>query len=134
MQSMKQTFNKDERLKSRTLIGNLFKDGLTIHQYPFKVLYKIDEGIDFKYPAKIAVSVSKRNFKRAVDRNRLKRKIREAYRLNKLDLYNLLNQTNKKIYFFVIYTTTQEISYQEIELGMEKLILRLIDKLTENKA
>ncbi|MBI9054730.1 MAG: ribonuclease P protein component [Bacteroidales bacterium] len=130
---MKQTFNKDERLKSRTLIGNLFKDGLTIHQYPFKVLYKIDEGVDFKYPAKIAVSVSKRNFKRAVDRNRLKRKIREAYRLNKLDLYNLLNQTNEKIYFFVIYTTTQEISYQEIELGMEKLILRLIDKLTENK-
>jgi len=132
MQIKKQTFNKDERLKSRKLIGNLFSTGKIIHHYPFKLLYIVDENSDFKYPAQFAVSVTKRNFKRAVDRNRLKRKIREAYRLNKSDLYYSLDQNDQKVYFFVIYTATDDLAYQEIEEEMIKLIQKLAKKIAGN--
>lgn len=132
MHSSKQTFTKEERLKSRILIGDLFTKGHVIYHYPFKVLYLSDSNLDFKYPAKMGVSVSKRNFKRAVDRNRLKRKIREAYRLNKNDLYSILDEHKKKIYFFIIYTTTKDIEYREIEKEMKKLIQKFSDKIGDN--
>ena len=129
MQIERQTFSKDERLKSRKLIGNLFNKGKIIHHFPFKVLYEFTDSSDFVFPAKMAVSVSKRNFKRAVDRNHIKRKIREAYRLNKKDLYNTLKKNDQKLYFFVIYTAKQDIDYQKLEEEMKLLIQKISDKL-----
>lgn len=79
---MKQTFKKEERLHEKKLIGTLFKEGKSFYKFPFKVVYfKLEEAQ--AYPAKVLISVSKHNFKRAVDRNRIKRLIREAYRKNK---------------------------------------------------
>ena len=124
-----QTFSKDERLKSRKLIGNLFNKGKIIHHYPFKVLYEFTDSNDFAFPAKIAVSVSKRNFKRAVDRNYIKRKMREAYRRNKNELYNTLNKNNQKLSFFVIYTAKQDTDYQKLEKEMKFLLQKICDKL-----
>lgn len=130
MHFTKNTLGKNERLKSRTLINQLFEKGEIIHHYPFKVLYQITNKKDeFKFPAQIAVSVSKRSFKKAVDRNHIKRKMREAYRLNKLQLYNVLHGNDQNLYFFVIYTAKSNLAYQNIEEEMKNLLQKIISKL-----
>ena len=106
MQSSQYTFKKEERLKSKKLIDHLFKKGLVLHQYPFKVLYDFTDDQDFKFPAKIAVSVSKKLFKKAVERNHIKRKILEAYRINKSILYSMRMIKN---YFFLLYIQPNKI-------------------------
>jgi ribonuclease P protein component len=76
------TFRKEERLNKEIWIQELFTRGSSFHLYPFKVLFLPHP--DEKYPVtQILISVPKRNFKKAVDRNTIKRRIREAYRLNK---------------------------------------------------
>jgi len=128
MQNERQTFKKEEKLKSKKLIEELFEKGKIIHHHPFKVLFQLTNNPEFAYPAKIGISVSKKNFKRAVDRNYLKRKIREAYRCNKSDLYNSLNHIDQKLYFFVIYTAKHDIDYSEIDLAMISLLKKLKTK------
>lgn len=80
---MKNTFKKSERLSKKILIKELFDKGSSFYLHPFKVYHLKSEAISVN---QILVSVPKRNFKKAVDRNKLKRRIREAYRLNKQDL------------------------------------------------
>lgn len=134
MQIVKQTFRKEERLKSRKIIKSLFDSGKIIHQYPFKVLYFIEKPQDNKYPAQIGISVSKRNFKRATDRNYIKRKLREAYRLNKQSLYEELYRSDQNLYFFVIYTAKVDMDYNDLEKELKTLILKLKDKLIQEQA
>jgi len=129
MQCTKNTLGKEERLKSRKRIEILFDTGEKIHHYPFKVLLKTTDDTDFSYPAKIAVSVSKRNFKRAVDRNHIKRKMREAYRLNKHALYNSLTKSDQKLFFFVVYIAKDDKPYNIIEKEMKVLIHKIENKL-----
>ena len=131
MQISGQTFKKEERLKSKNLIDFLFKQGKIIHHYPYKVLYQFSNDVDFQYPAQMAISVSKRNFKKAVSRNYIKRKIREAYRKNKSDLYLSLINNDQKLYFFVIYTAKSDLDYSEIEKSMQ-LLLKKLNKLNQN--
>lgn len=129
MHFTKNTLGKHERLKSRKLINELFENGNSFHHFPFKIVYKSITNDKESFPVKFAVSVSKRNFKLAVDRNRIKRKIREAYRLNKLSLYNTLHKSDQNIALFVIYTANEELDYnrlnKEIDLILQKLIKRL---------
>ncbi len=75
-------------------------------------------------PIQFTVSVSKRKFKRAVDRNRVKRQIREAYRLNKAPLFEKLNQSQKKYAWMVIFTGSELPDYQQIEKAMKKIIAK----------
>jgi ribonuclease P protein component len=76
------TFNKEERLNKEKLIKELFEKGSSFHLYPFRIIYLPHP--DPQYPVnQVLISVSARNFKKAVDRNTLKRRIREAYRINK---------------------------------------------------
>lgn len=84
---MKFTFNKTEKLKSEKLIGKLFLEGKSVVAHPLRLVY-IETVFDEKVQAKVGVSVSKRHFKRAVDRNRIKRLMREAYRLQKATIFN----------------------------------------------
>jgi ribonuclease P protein component len=122
MQIINYTFCKEERLKSRKIIQELFEKGKIIHHYPFKILYAYKSTGESKFPAKIAISVSKKNFKRAVDRNRIKRKVREAYRLNKHALYSEISTSDQKVCFFVIYTAKKELEYAVIEKEIKHLI------------
>ena len=131
MRSERQTFSKDERLKSRKLINNLFDRGKIIHHFPFKVLYQITKNENDNFPAKIAISVSKKNFKRAVDRNYIKRKIKETYRQNKHLLYEELDKIDQKLYFFVIYTARHDIDYLRLDMEMKLLIQKLNDELNQ---
>ena len=84
---MKLTYNKHEKLKSQKTIEQLFLDGDSVSAYPLRLVY-----LKHGDSRKVGVSVSKRNFKRAVDRIRIKRLLREAYRLNKTMLIN--NEVN----------------------------------------
>jgi ribonuclease P protein component len=83
---MKFTLGKGERLKSRKLIGRLFLEGHSVKAYPFKLIYlKVEHTSDF--PVQAGFSVPKRRFKKAVERNRIRRLIKEAYRLEKQLVY-----------------------------------------------
>ena len=73
---MKFTLGKEERLKSRKLIGRLYTEGETIKKFPLRMVYLQTEHTS-NYPAQVGVSVPKRLFKKAVDRNRIKRLLRE---------------------------------------------------------
>ena len=79
----------------------------------------------------MAVSVSKRLFKRAVDRNLLKRRIREAYRLNNSDLYNLLEQKELKINLVIQYQHKEIAGFHAIEEGLLKGLTKLLEKLDD---
>ena len=81
------TFKRGERLKSRKVIEQLFKRGQSFAQYPLRIVWVDMEERRSEFPAQFALSVSKKKFKRAVDRNRIRRLVREAYRLNKHVLY-----------------------------------------------
>jgi ribonuclease P protein component, eubacterial len=81
------TFRKEERISSKREIGFLFENGTSFVSYPLRILFcKREIQGDARFS--VLISVSKRKFKRAVDRNRIKRLIREAYRLNKSILWN----------------------------------------------
>ena len=84
---MKLTFNKTEKLKSQKLIEKLFLEGKSVVAYPLRLVF-IETTFDDNVKVKAGISVSKRHFKNAVDRNRIKRLMREAYRLNKANYFN----------------------------------------------
>ncbi|MBA3706937.1 MAG: ribonuclease P protein component [Bacteroidetes bacterium] len=113
-----QTFTKAERLCSKILIDELIEKGNSFQNFPFKIIWL--EVKDDNSMAQIVISVPKRIFKKAVDRNKLKRRTREAYRKNKTILYDHLN--NKKILLMFVYTAKTMLVYKEIE---EKLIAGL---------
>lgn len=131
MQKERYKHSKDERLKSRKSIKNLFDCGKIIYHYPYKVLFNFKENENTNYLAQIGISASKRNFKHAVDRNNIKRKIRESYRLNKHLLYNELKKRDQKLNFFVIYTAKQDLDFSVIHKEMKNLIVKIIDKMQQ---
>jgi ribonuclease P protein component len=97
------TFKKEERLCNKKLIDELFHNGSSFLCYPFKASWVFIDGPQ-QFPVQILFSVSKRRFKRAVDRNLIKRRMREAYRLNKQQyLYDPLNSIEKKIALSLSY-------------------------------
>lgn len=108
---MKHTYPKNEKLKSRTLIDQLFSEGKSVSKYPLRLVYvEISDLEDSKI--KLGVSVSKKHFKKAVDRNYYKRVLREAYRLNKSILIDAIE--NKNYAFMFLYQTKDRLNYQEV--------------------
>lgn len=118
------SFPKKEKLTSKIIIDRLFKNGESRFKYPFRVLFLFSDSYTEDFP-QVLISVSKRNFKRAVDRNRIKRLIREAYRLQKNDLVALFPQKPSSI--AILYTAKEEIQLEEL-----KKKLYLIIKLTQS--
>ena len=118
------SFPKKEKLTSKIIIDRLFKDGQSKFKYPFRLLFLSDDAYSEPFP-QLVISVSKRNFKRAVDRNRIKRLIREAYRLQKVELLSLF--PSKPSYVAILYTAKEEIQLEEL-----KKKLYLIIKMTQS--
>ena len=123
-----QTFKKEERLFGKKAITNLFAHGNSFLEYPFKVVW-LNCHEEKKYPAKVLIAVSKKNIKKAVMRNRIKRLVREAYRKNKSVFYEFLTEDNTHCNIGLIYISKEELPYIQIE---EKII-KILDRLTYNK-
>jgi len=117
-------YNKYEKLKSRKLIKQLFEDGKAISVFPLRLVY-LKTNHDGKYLLQTGVSVSKRNFKLAVDRNRIKRMMREVYRLNKAKFYNSISE---KYIFMFIYLGKKEMDYHKLDKKMNELIDSFLNK------
>ncbi len=124
---MKFTFSKEEKLKSKKLIEKLFTEGEHVKSFPLRMIYVKAEH-ECEKTFQVGVSVSKRNFKKAVDRNRIKRLLREAYRLNK---HTLEAEISEKYVCMFIYTGRDEWAYADIESKMQKVMHLFIEKNKE---
>ncbi len=100
------SYNKFEKLKSRKQIELLFAKGKSISSFPVKVFYLPVEHTPI-HPVQVGVGVSARNFKKAVDRNTIKRRMREAYRLHKLPLHEHLLAQQKSVAVFILWIDKQ---------------------------
>ncbi|HEX7905781.1 MAG TPA: ribonuclease P protein component [Chitinophagaceae bacterium] len=124
------TLGKDERLKSRKAIEQLFKEGKRFTVSPFRVYYLLIAGTQTQR-LQFGIGVSAKNFKKAVDRNKVKRLTREAYRLQKNLLQDQLKKKNRGLHLFLIYTINELPDYKlvndKVDLILKKLS-RLIDE------
>ena len=122
------TFNKSDRLKGKKLIEQLFLEGKTITVFPFRMFFKQTEN-EKGSKIKAGVSVSKRNFKKAVDRNRIKRLIREAYRLNKPQYFNNITASYA---LMILYIGKDMPDFDSVDSKLKLLFLSFIEKISKN--
>ncbi len=123
---MDYTFKKLEKLKSKKKIEQLFLEGSSVTAFPLRLMYlqtSFKDGANIK----ISVSVSKRNFKKAVDRNRIKRLMREAYRLNKNSYFN--NITTQYA-LMILYIGTDKPKFKTLETKMKLLFEQFLNKVS----
>ena len=128
---MKLTYPKAEKLKSKTTIDLLFSKGKSVSKYPLRLVY-----IESDFPIgkgetqiiKMGVSVSKKNFKKAVDRNYFKRVLRETYRLNKM---LLIESLDKPYAFMLFYQTKDRLPYDEINRKTIELFQKFASVIKE---
>jgi|SRR5690606_23287222 len=106
---MKFTYPKNEKVKHRKLIEKLFTQGKSVSKYPLRLVFMEVGNSD--EPFQLSVSVSKKYFKKAVDRNRFKRLLRETYRLNQ---HILKENTSKSYVCMFFYQTKETLSFEEI--------------------
>jgi len=126
---MRYTLNKNERLKHRKLIEKLFQSGRSFSSPPYRIYFSFDK-LPVKFPAQAGFGVSAKLFKKAVDRNRIKRLTREAYRLQKLDLYNALGGKEKQMTLFFVFTGRTVPEYEIVTKSVGAILQRLI-KITD---
>nr|WP_321233933.1 ribonuclease P protein component [uncultured Psychroserpens sp.] len=113
------SYPKKEKLKSQKLIEQLFSEGKSISAYPLRMVYLKTEFDDETVQFKTGVSVSKRNFKKAVDRNRIKRLLREAYRLNKSAYFNNILSSYA---LMILYIGKDGTDFDSVETKMKELL------------
>ena len=120
------TFPKRERLKSKVLIDRLFQEGESVFVHPLKLVYISYQRTDDQSEIQIAVSVPKRKFKKAVDRNLLKRRIREAYRQNKIMLNKTLIKPQDGYAIMFVYLGKEIEEYKVIESAIKRIQKKFI--------
>lgn len=125
--TMKPDFSKKERIKGNLSIKHLHESGSRIGAYPLLFFWDVVADFDAAAPVKIAFSVSKKKFKRAVDRNFLKRRMRESYRLNKSTLIQAAVEANVGINVLAVYTAKEAHEFHELQ----KKTIQALSKLSQ---
>ena len=128
--TLKFTFKKEEKLKGTRLIQQLFEEGKTFSVFPFKVLYKFTLFEDACLKA--GFGISQKKFKKATDRNRLKRLMRECYRVQKQYLKDILTFNKRSLAVFFIYTGNTLPEYTELKEKIKASLKRLEKIANEN--
>ena len=121
------TFKKNERLCSRKAIDELYAGGKSFYSGNFKIIFLIQQEIPL-YPCQVVFSVPKKLFKRAVDRNLVKRRMREAYRTAKPEFYNQLSAKKIFIHAMLLYTNKEILLFEEINKNMQQALSDLVKK------
>lgn len=122
-------FGKAYKLCSRKTIDRLFKEGKQLRAFPLSVYYLESENSE-KVPFQVVISAPKRQFKRAHDRNYVKRLIKEVLRKEKQPLEDFLNTSGKQLALFIVYTNKEVLTYPELEKCAKKLIGKLLAELS----
>ncbi len=128
MSGERATFSKDERLCHKRRIEDLFTDGKAITAFPIRLVYLPVE--ELPSPAQIVFAVGKKKLKKAVDRNTVKRRLRESYRLQKSDVYKSLNQPHT---FMIIYLAKEILPSEVLRKAMTKAFSKMNSPLPEVK-
>jgi ribonuclease P protein component len=126
---LKPVFKKEERISSRKDLDLLFQEGKSFPVYPLRVVY-VQKDFLSETPVSILISVPKKRIKRAVKRNRIKRLIKESYRLNKKELIPFLPERGKYLLIAFIFISDNECTYAEMENAMKKSLDLLKKKLS----
>lgn len=130
--------SKSERLCSKRLIEDVYLIGTSGVIYPIRysfipVINLEEEESHQLFPVQVLFSASRKKFKSAVKRNLLKRRMREAYRLNKQPIYDHLKAQNQKIAVSLVYIAKEIEPYEKIECAMKKILKRLATEITPQK-
>lgn len=126
---MSATFPKKEKLKSKKLIEQLFTEGKSVSAFPLRLIYlptTFNDGIIFK----TGISVSKRNFKKAVDRNYIKRLLREVYRVNKTTYFNNIST---QYAFMILYIGKEKPTFTQVETQMKRVFEKFSLTISKEK-
>ncbi len=122
---MKFTYPKSEKLKSKNTIDLLFSEGKSVAKYPLRLVY-VEGDFGENIPLKMGVSVSKKHFKLAVDRNYFKRVLRETYRLNK---HMIIENIEKPYAIMFLYQSKDRLTYEEINLKTIQLFTKFLEAI-----
>ncbi|HPD52683.1 MAG: ribonuclease P protein component [Bacteroidota bacterium] len=122
------TFRKLERLVSRKSFETLVQEGQSVHHPPVRLTWQ-RQVLSTGFPAATAFSVPKRNFRRAVDRNRIKRLLREAFRKNKAELYTLLEERKQEVALLFVFTGRKLPDYRQVETQVMRCLQQLTGQL-----
>jgi len=127
-----ETFRKSERLCSKKVIESLFANGKSFYCHPFLIIWSFTE-YEMPFPAQVAFSVPKKGFRRAVTRNLIRRRMREAYRKNKSILYNHLSSAGEKIVFTIIFRDKNAADYDQTEKAIKQMIDFFVNTIQVSK-
>ena len=128
MTERRYTLSKEERLSWKRHIDRLFTEGRSFVAFPLRVVYLLSDEEGMPVRASFLVSVPKKRFKRAVKRNRIKRQVREAYRMHKYDLWESLEAKDKRMLIAFLYVDNELHSSVTMEKAMTKAIRILREK------
>jgi ribonuclease P protein component len=123
---MRFTFQKEEKLTGLKIFADLTANGRSFFAHPFRIIW-MPSSTEQKYPARVAFAVPKRNFRKAVDRNKVKRLLREIYRHHKHELYADLEKVGVKISVMFIYTQKEMPEHD----GLERKIILSLQRLSK---
>jgi len=123
---------RNEMLKSKNQISNLFEKGVRFNKYPLKILILPVDASEQGEACLLMVMASAKKYKKAVIRNRIKRVVREAYRQNKKLLYPYLTENNKKCLLGIMYNGNENPIFEEIEKSISSLLKRVPEIYEKN--
>lgn len=123
---IRHTFRKPERLVSRKIIEQLIAKGRSVQGNAFRIVWSV-HALGVPFPIQIAFSVPKRNFRSAVDRNRIKRLMREYYRQNKEEIYSLVKGKDLQVALLLVYTGKTIPGYQDVVQKMSQTLKHFVE-------